>query len=129
MSGGNDRRRTLELLSESLEALRLADRALLAAAEGLGWMGSGMLTYVRRDDNIMGEGTYFCFVLPVNTETHLLLGLASGRAYWSSCHPRRSFGGRAFVLAIVHTCMVRTPGVRANLPSFTQRPGNAFLSL
>lgn len=57
MSGGSDRQLTLELLSESLEALRLADRALLAAAEGLGWIGSGMLTYARRDDNIMGEGT------------------------------------------------------------------------
>lgn len=57
MSGESDRRRTLELLSESLEALRLADRALLAAAKGLGWIGSGMLTYSKRESNTMGKGT------------------------------------------------------------------------
>eukprot|EP00752_Nemacystus_decipiens_P012187 g10805.t1 len=55
VGGGSDRRHILELLSESLEALRLADRALLTAAKSLGWMGSGLLTYVRRDDNVMGE--------------------------------------------------------------------------
>lgn len=56
MSGGCDKPQTFQLLSESLEALRLADRALLAAAEGLGWIGSGVLTYAVRDDNSMGEG-------------------------------------------------------------------------
>lgn len=50
-------RQTLRLLSESLEALSLADRVLLSTAKGLGWIGSGVLTYARRDDNTMGEGT------------------------------------------------------------------------
>lgn len=59
MSGGSNGWQTLVLLSESLEALRLADRGLLAAAEGLGWIGSGVLTYARRDDNTMGEGMVY----------------------------------------------------------------------
>eukprot|EP00903_Cladosiphon_okamuranus_P012352 g11581.t1 len=67
VSGGSERRLTLELLSESLEALRLADRALQAAAEGLGWIGSGMLTYARRDDNTMGEDAKPCLLHALST--------------------------------------------------------------
>ncbi|CAM9264371.1 unnamed protein product [Ectocarpus sp. 12 AP-2014] len=53
VSGECDRRQTLLLLSEALDALRIADQALLYAADGLGWMGSGILTYSKREDNTM----------------------------------------------------------------------------
>ncbi|CAM9209213.1 unnamed protein product [Ectocarpus sp. 4 AP-2014] len=53
VSGEGDRRQTLLLLSEALDALRIADQALLSAADGLGWIGSGILTYSKREDNIM----------------------------------------------------------------------------
>lgn len=56
VSGGSDQRQTLLLLSESIEALHLADRALLSAAKRMGWIGLGVLTYARRDDNVMGRG-------------------------------------------------------------------------
>lgn len=56
MHGDGERNQTLLLLTESLEALRLADSTLLSAAIGLGWIGTGMLTYAAREDNSMAEG-------------------------------------------------------------------------
>lgn len=54
--GDGERNQTLLLLTESLEALRLADSTLLSAAIGLGWIGTGTLTYAAREDNSMAEG-------------------------------------------------------------------------
>ncbi|CAM9842457.1 unnamed protein product [Ectocarpus sp. 12 AP-2014] len=56
VSGEGDLRQTLLLLSKALDALRIADQALLSAADDLGWMGSGILTYSKREDNTMDEG-------------------------------------------------------------------------
>lgn len=54
--GDGEQEQTLLLLTESLEALRLADSTLLSAVNGLGWIGTGTLTYAARDDNLMAEG-------------------------------------------------------------------------
>ena len=56
VNGGGEQNQTLLLLTESLEALRLADSTLLSAANGLGWIGTGTLTYAAREDNLMAEG-------------------------------------------------------------------------
>ncbi|CAB1113909.1 unnamed protein product [Ectocarpus sp. CCAP 1310/34] len=53
VSGEGDRRQALLLVSEALDALRIADQGLLSAANGLGWIGSGVLTYSQREDNSM----------------------------------------------------------------------------
>ncbi|CAM9247576.1 unnamed protein product, partial [Ectocarpus fasciculatus] len=53
VSGEDDRRQTLLLLSEALDALRIANQALLSAANDLGWVGSGILTYSKRENNTM----------------------------------------------------------------------------
>lgn len=54
--GERGTRESLRFLVDSLEALRLADSTLVSAAKDMGWIGSGMLTYARQEDNIMMEG-------------------------------------------------------------------------
>lgn len=43
-------------LGDAVEALRRANTVLLDSAEGMGWIGTGVLTYAVREDNIMMAG-------------------------------------------------------------------------
>ncbi|CAM9135050.1 unnamed protein product [Scytosiphon promiscuus] len=80
VGGESDRSGTLAFLSEAVEALRIADGALLSDAKRLGWIGSGVLTYSRKDDNLMGEGAKPGLLHALGTCFRDLSGHANGEA-------------------------------------------------